>query len=283
MARNNRRRRRNRQQNRSFNKLGRDFAKAETVASNGFDLSPLDRVDASRPTEVSNLLNQHQALSDPFSQAYAGKRTGEMQDYIGRLKGYTEGYDAQELNALREQRRRQTERGFQGGRESLMRGQGATSAPRQARGAQLLELAKSYGQSSADAENDLFVEGAQVKRDALDKYGTAVGTEEANEFDRSQQALKNYTDILGTTRADELEREKINLGQQAADRAAKSGATLGVLEIQRARQNARQQNKLIREGYKSNERIAGRSQPSTGGTNGYADALNALADELGGQ
>lgn len=266
-----------------FGSINKDLQKAGTIANKNFDLSPLSRVEGGRPIEVQNALNQHQALSDPFSQAFAGQRSGQLKDYISQLDLYRQGYDAPELNALREARRRELERGFESGRASLLRGQGTAGVPRQARGAQLLELSKAYGRSGADAENDLFIQGAQEKRRANEAYGGAVTQAEADEFTRGQQALTNYTNLLNQARADEFERQKVNLGQEAADRAAQSGAQLGILQLKEARQNAKRQNKIIRQGYKSNERIAGASSGGGGtsqpASNPYAEELAKLAEE----
>lgn len=253
--------------------VAKDLAQSKTIADETLGITPLSRVDASRPTEVTNLLNQHSALSDPFSQAYAGRRSEQTKDYIGQLSDLRQGYDSREFEAMREQRKREMERDFQSGRASLARAGARDST---ARGAQLLELAKSYGQTGAQAENDLFVRGADEKRRAIDAYGNAVGTAEANEFARGQAALSNYSNLLNETRANELERQKINLGQEAADKAVTAGSQLGVMQLIDARRKARKQNKLIRQGYRSNERIAG-----AGGSAGnyYADALNKLAEE----
>lgn len=255
--------------------LRQDLRTASRLADNQLDTSSLSRVDASRTQDVANLLNQYQATSDPFSSAYAGRRSGQLKDFLSRYEASTQGYDNQELNALREQRRRGLERGFQSGRAGLARSQGNYRLGATQRAAQMADLARSYGQQSADAENDLFIQSEAEKQRRLEGYGSAVQDVEGTEFERGDKALANYRDALETARANELEREKINLGQESADRLAKESGKLGMLGIIESRRNARRQNKLIREGYRSNERIAGSNNSSQ---NAYADALSELAN-----
>lgn len=258
--------------------LKKDIKKAQNLADKFLPTDPLGRVDATRSNEVQNLLNQYQSQSDPFSAAFAGKRSTDVQDFLGRYKDSTLGYDSNELNALRDQRRRGIDRGFQSGKAALQRGQSFRLGDTQ-KSAQLAELAQSYGQSSADAENDIFVKSADEKQKRLEGYGTALQGAENTEYTKGQSALQNYKDTLNTANADQLEREKINLGQEAADRSGQVAATFGILGIQEARRNAKMQNQLIRDGYKSNERIS-RPQNAQPPGQSYSDALNAYADEL---
>lgn len=261
-----------------YKKLSKDLSKAKSIAEKNFDLSDLSRVDDTRPGEVSDVLAQQKALSDPFSPAYVGQRSDQLRGHVGRLQDALQGYDSRELQALREARRRETERGFQSGQAALARGQGNLRVGSTQKAAQLADLARGYGQQSADAENDLFIQGAAEKRRANTEYGDVVRGYESDEFGRSQQALKAYQDNLGTARADELARQKINLGQEATDRASQSAAALGILGIKEARQNAKRQNKLIREGYASNERISQSGSGQTGQTSQQAGS--SLAEEL---
>lgn len=259
----------------------KDARQAQKTAEKVLPLDPLGRVDEARSEEVQDVLDQERALSDPFSDAYVGNRSGQLKDFMNRYEDSTQGYDTKELNALREARRRETDRGFQSGRAALMRGQNAVRLGSTQRAAQLAELAKTYGQQSTDAENDIFLRSADEKQRRLEGYGNTLQGVEASEFDKANQALANYKATLGGAEANELDRAKINLGQEAADRAAKVGGVMGILGIQEARRNAEQQNKLIREGYASNERIAGKSSSgSSGGSNAYADELEKLAEEL---
>lgn len=256
-----------------YGSISRDINRAGQIANTALDTSPLSRVDATRSNETTNMLNQYGAYSDPNSAAYVGRRSGEMQDYVGRLKNQMLGYSNPELNALREQRTRAMQTGFQGGTAALMRGQNVARTGAGQRAAQIAALARGYGQDNANAENDLMVKGADEIRRATDAYGTAVGGLESAENTRVRNALADYSGALGDAQSSELDRAKINLGQEATDRALKAGTTLGVLGIGESRRNARRSAKLTREGFRSNERI---SRGGGGGNSGLADALNEL-------
>ena len=263
-----------------MNKLGNDIADAKTIAGENFDISPLSQVDASRAPETSNHLNNLNALSDPNSAGYAGKRQGEMSDFMNRYNESTQGYDSRELNALREQRRREMDRGFQGGRAALARQQNNYRTGGTNRAAQMLELSKSYGQQSADAENDLFIQGADEKQRRLEGYGNFASTQGEQEFQRGERARDAYGREMGLTQDREFEKNKLNLGQEAASRAIESAGTYGVLGISEARKNAKKSNKLAR------DLAAGSGGGGGGGGNPGANpisqALNDRADELDG-
>lgn len=256
--------------------LLKDARQAAKTAEKALNLDPLGRVNADRSEEMQDILDQERSLSDPFNDAYVGRRSGQMQDFISRYSDSTQGYDSKENEALRDARRRETDRGFQSGRAALARGQNNARTSSTARGAQLAELARSYGTQSADAENDIFMTSANEKQRRLEGLGNIIGGVESTESDRSNTALANYKSSLQGAEVNELGKQNINLGQEAAERAAQVGGTMGILGIQEARRNAEEQNKLIREGYASNERISNNHKP-TG--NPYADELDKLIAE----
>jgi hypothetical protein len=260
--------------------LGKDLKQASKLAKKFLPSDPFMKVDAGRSSGVQDLIDQTRSLSDPFSQAYAGRRSEEQGNYLSRLLESSKGYDSNEIRALRDARRGEMERGFQSGRAALARGQNNYRLGATQKAAQLAELAQGYGRDSAQAENELISKFADEKQRRLGEYGAALTGAENTEYDRGQSALNSYRDTLQTSEANEYDKFKFNAGQEAADRAQTTAGKLGILGIQEARRNAAEQNALIREGYKSNENIAGRSNS---GANGYADAIKQLADQYGGQ
>jgi len=271
--------RRNKKRNgNDLNKLGQDINKSREIAETVLPLDPLSRIDASRSTETQNLLNQLSSLSDPTSASYVGNRSSEISDYVNRLKNSTQGYDSNELNALREQRLSGMRQNFQSGRAALMRGQGNAGVGTTQRGAQLADLARNFGLQTSAAENDLFVKGADEKQRRLTEYGNTIQGITGQEFNRSQAALNAYREALGGAQADELGRQKINLGQEASDRAARSGGILGVLGIAESRRNARAQNQIARQSLKRGTGGAATAQGTA--ANPYADALDSLIKSM---
>lgn len=258
---------------RLYNKLAQDMAKAKSVSENVLPSTSLPTVDASRSQEIQNLLNQFQSLSDPSSSGYAGKRSDEMTDYVSRLKAGLGGYDSQELNALRAQRLSGMDQGFQSGRATLMRGQNGLGTNQ--RGAQLAELAKNFGIARAGAENQLFVQGAEEKQRRLKDYGNVITDLGTNEYNRAQDALKNYATSLNSARSDELDRQKINLRQEAATRATQVGSVLGTLSLAETRRNNQSQNRLMRQAI-SKGRPVSTNTIGAPQSNPYADAMDKL-------
>jgi hypothetical protein len=227
------------------------------------------------------MLNSLQALADPSYGSYAGARAPEMVDYLNRLNESTQGYNSRENTALREQRRRELERGFQGGRAALARGQNQARVGGVSRGAQLLELAKNYGAQSAAAENDLIANFANEKQRRLETYGDSLRQQRQSEFDRGQIARESYADALRNSQLDEFEKQKVNLGQAAANQAIQSAGILGVAGMMDARRNSRRQNKLMRDIYGQRQQTG---RTSGGSNTTYADELDKIANDIqGGQ
>lgn len=262
-----------------YNNVGKDLGKAKEVANEFLPIQELPGIDASRPAETSNFLNSLQALADPTFASYAGARNPEMTAYLNRLNESTAGYDSQELNALREQRRRELERGFQSGRASLASGQNRDRVGGVSRSAQLMELAKDYGAQSAAAENDLFVKGADEKQKRLESYGNALSGELENEFNRGNLAQQTYGQQLQNAQQLELDKQKVNLGQAAANQATQSAGILGIMGIGESRRNARRQNRLMRQ---MNRRTGRGPSSGSGGNQAYADQLNQIAEDVAG-
>lgn len=274
----NRSRNRNQDPNRvGVRRVGRDLRRAGRQADRLGLTTPLSQLETARTTETQNLINQRRALSDPHSQGYAGRRSNDMQGFLSRMQDSTQGYNSRENNALREQRVREMERGFASGRAALARGQNAYGTGATQRGAQLLDLARTYGSSRADAENDLLIANADEKQRRLNQYGNVLGQQEQLERDRGQQALDAYAAQLREIQGSEVDKQKFNLGQEAASNALRSGAMFGILGINEARRNAAQQAQLVREGYRA------RGSGGGGGNQAYHDALMGIYGQMMGQ
>jgi hypothetical protein len=203
-----------------------------------------------------------------------------MSGLVEKHRSGLDGYTSRENNAIRDQRLRGLRRNFAEGRASLARGQNIARTGRNARTAQLMTLAKSHGQSASDAENDLFVRNIDEKQRRLQGFTNLIQGLETDERNRADTALANYREALRTDQIDRLEREKINLGQEAASRAERFGGIMGLLGIADSRRNAKRQNKLMKEQIAKMGGGGGTTVVSGGGGGSYADALNNLADKF---
>jgi hypothetical protein len=231
----------NQNRNKALNRIGKDLDKSGKLAAEQFDLSPLGRLDEGRGDEQTALLDRLQA------EMNAPQRSDAMADFLARAQDASSGYSSQELEGLREQRRREIERGQQSGRASLERGQNNYRTGATQRAAQLFELSKNYGQQSADAENDLFVRGADEQYKRLGDYGNTLTSIEKGEYDREQAGMAGYRDYLGKLQQDQENAQKFNLEQELRDRDLQASSKMGIMGILDSRKNAKQQNKIMKD------------------------------------
>lgn len=269
---------------REMRAIKRDMFQAGNIAKKTMPLDPLSRVDNTRSTETQDLINRRRGFIDPNNAAYAGRRSGQMQSILSKLQGGLGGYTGTEMQGMREQQARETDNAFNTGRSQLMRGQSMARTGSTQRSAQLMDLAKSFGNSRAQLEQDLLVKNAdEMQRRQMDFTGVLRGAEN-DEATKVQQALGSYETTLGADRADRFERDKINLGQEAKDRAAQVGAQTGIMGLLEARRNAARQAQLAREQMASNERSARASSGGGGGGGGsYYDDIMGLINEAYGE
>lgn len=268
---------RGRKMGKGSRKLNKDLRDAGSIARKNLPLTPLPRLDTGRSNETQNLLNLFSAYADPTKGSYAGARSSQMQDAVGRSIAGLDGYTAQENQGMREQMARDTNQNFMTGRAQLMRGQANARTGSTQRAAQLLELTKSYGNTRANLEQDLFVKNADEKQRRLDAYRNFLGGLEQQEYGRGREARTDLGNLSNSTWERELGTSKFNIEQEGRDRASQVSGILGTLGILDARRNARKQNQLMREQMQSNERVASRSGSGGGGGGGYyEDIINFI-------
>jgi hypothetical protein len=260
-----------------------DMSKSSDMYNKNFP-GPLGRLNAGRTQESANYLDLLSSFADPNNASYAGNRSLEMRDTVGRMKSGLDGYTGQEYQGMREQQARDTDQNFMTSRAQLARGQNNYRTGNTQKSAQLLELSKAFGQKRADLEQDLFVKSADEKQRRLETFGKFLGDTETTEFNRGRDARTDYgTNMVGMQNK-ETDNAKFNLGQEKADNATRIGTIMANIGIVESKRNARRQAKLARENMASNERAAGRSGGGGGGgfdLAGYMSAING-AYGLGG-
>lgn len=175
-------------------------------------------------------------------------RRPEQETALANMKAGLGGYTSPEYQAQREQMQR--------GLNSNMATGAAQLARSQARG-------KVYG-AAATAQTGNLVRGAQNQKDQLEQdlmiknidemdrrnlqygeYGRGLDTEE---FDRRASATKGYGDETANLRGEELERQKINLGQSNAELAAQIGAYTGAGATNLAQRNTEEASRIQEKG-----------------------------------
>jgi len=224
------------------------------------------------PAEYQNLLSGMQASADPTNEAYAGRRSDEMKDILGKLSGGLQGLSSEENTALREQAQREISRGYEtslrdmmvAGSRSGLRGASAT--------AQAGNLARQKGEDISNMEQDLLVKNIDIQDSRRNDYLSALTGIEGDEKDRASSAAER---ALGATR-DRYEEgqaiDKYNLENLMKDRLANITGAAGLLGAKTARVGGRKQERSARRGRRQGARD----------TAALTDALSQLfADRFG--
>ena len=228
-----------------LSQLKRDLKSSEGLAKQYLDLTPLPQLDASRPTETSNLLNLRLAYADPNNASFAGRNSADINDIIARFKSGLEGYTSAENQGFREAAQRGIDTSYQTSLRGLQANQGRNLVRGAAAGAQQSNLERARLREQQELEQDLFLKNADEKQKRLSTYGDFVTGAEDTSFKRGQQAIQSYQDLLGTTQTNERGINEFNIGQLEKDRAAKSAGTLGFAGLINQRLNEKRQNEIL--------------------------------------
>lgn len=222
---------------------------------------------------------QGQAIGrmDNIANQYAnGGRSQDMSGVLGSYQNFLQGYSGQEGQAMREQAERGLNSQFQTGLRAQQSASRRNRLSGASQAAQVGDLAQQRLMSQSGVETDLAVRGADEKRAALDRYSQALGAQESAEFGRqltSAEAAGNYLtsqedkdfDRMRSTQdaqytaqrdadATQLDKEKFNLGNKAAEIAGRYGTYFGAMDVAEQRRQAKRSNKLSRRGLKAYER-----------------------------
>lgn len=184
-------------------------------------------------------LDRYRALYDSTQG-----RTGEQEDVMKRMQSGLEGYTSPEYQAQREQMMRGLQSNYSTAASQLARGQARGKVYGAASTAQLSNLQRSTAQSKDQLEQDLMVKNIDEKQRRLMEYGEYGRGLDSEEFDRRASATKGISDEEAALRNEELERQKINLGQSNAELAAQIGAYTGAGGTALAQKNNREARRI---------------------------------------
>ena len=155
-------------------------------------------------------------------------------EYLAQLKGGLGGYTSEQ---------------YQGSREQMMKGQQSNYATAQSQLAKAQARGKVYGAAGAAQQANLATGSENSKNDLEQQLMV-------KNIDEQQNRLNNYGAANSAAQAAVLERNKINLGQQAAETAGQAGAFTGAagsaaIEAQQKAMNAIMQKALTAQGVNS--------------------------------
>lgn len=229
---------------------------------------------------VSTDIQGAKGSQDRYASLYQStlNRAPEQETAMANMKAGLGGYTSPEYQAQREQMQR--------GLNSNMATSSSALARSQARG-------KVYG-AAASAQQGNLIRGAQDTKDNLEQelmskniderdrrnlqygeYGRGLNQEE---FDRRASATKGYGDEEAALRTEELERQKVNLGQSNAELAAQIGAYTGAGATALAQKNAEAGQDISRQGIRAMSDGGGGGNAG-GGRTGTSTSTKAKANE----
>lgn len=256
-----------------FRRIKRDLLRSDRIAGKTMPSTPLPRLSTNYSADQSGNLSRLQGL------ATANQRSSQMSDMLKMMQGGLGGYTSQETQAMREQQARDTNQNFMTGRSQLMRGQNMLRTGGAARSAQLMQLARSYGDTRAGLEQDLMVKNADEVNKRRNDYSSFLQGLESDEFTRGRDSRTDYTNYLSELEKGRRDNMVYNNDQEARDRATKVASMAGILDMVESRRNARKQNKL------REKEIDAQSRRSSGGggsssNTGYGDAVSQIINSF---
>ena len=166
--------------------LGSGATAANDVANQFFGDGSLGRVDESRDAETQGALDREKALADQY-----GQRSGEVQDTIDRNKAMLAGYDAPEMQAIREAAQRGIDTQYQTQSRQLALNQARSGVRGASAAAQANNLDRQRLETQGNLEQDLFVKNADEKRRALNDYTNLIGNTTQAEYNRASTSAGN--------------------------------------------------------------------------------------------
>ncbi|OQB10429.1 MAG: hypothetical protein BWY21_00350 [Parcubacteria group bacterium ADurb.Bin216] len=200
----------------------------------------LGRVDT---TLEGGSLDRYKGLETKY-----GTRDPMQDEVLGRMKAGLGGYTSPEYQAQREQMQRGIEGNTATGMAQLAKAQARGKVYGAAGVAQQQNLLRGAQQTKDQLEQDLYVKNIdEMSRRNLEygQYGRGL-TEE--EFARQNELNRGFSDEESRLREEQLERQKINLGQANAETAAQIGAFTGAGGTAIAKEKDREAQRIQREG-----------------------------------
>ncbi len=199
---------------------GREFGRE--LGDRYYAPGSLGRLGEERSADELDAISRLQRAADS-----AGVRSADISDLLARRKAGLAGYDAPEMQGMRESMGREITRGGATAASELRRAQGASRTRGAAASAQAANLQRSLQQSRADLEQDLFVKNADERQRRLAEYENSLRGVEGEEFSRGQSARQDLVNQYNYQGGLDQYRKEYNLGQQANEIAGRAGAETG--------------------------------------------------------
>lgn len=200
----------------------------------------LGRVGTDLPGAEGNL-KRFDELYDKYSV-----RDPAQQKVLDQMKAGLGGYTSPEYQAQREQMMRGQQSNLQTGLSQLAKAQSRGKVYGAAAAAQQGNLLRSSEQSKNQLEQDLYVKNIDEMQRRLSEYGQYNRGLADEEYGRVADIVRGKTDESRSLREEELDRQKINIGQSNAELAAQIGAFTGAGATSLQEKNLKEARKIQR-------------------------------------
>lgn len=234
-----------------YTRTENDLAAGRNLFGKFADFGDLPRVTDAYAQNRADQLELRKSFADPRSAAFAGRRSTDIQDILGRMKSGLEGYTAAENQAMREAQDREIDTVMRGdvnqardtNASNLVFG-GAAAAREDA-------IRRAAAQSKAINEQNLFIKNADEKRSRLDAYGNAVTGAEKTEFGQGQKAISDYENYLGDASKVDLGIQGENINLEKDDRNAQVAGLTGFADLINTKRDQDANKKAIDQFYRT--------------------------------
>jgi len=219
--------------NEAVNKLlGPGIEGASALAEKLFPEGSLGRMEFVGP-EGREIVQRYKGIADRYA---SGQPSADLQDIMNRYKAGLEGYNSQELNAMREESLQGINADVAAQQRALQKAQ-ARSGVRGAAGvAQLAGVGRQGVNARGNLERDLFIKNADERQRRLGEYSGLVQGVEQQGYERSLGSLGQYENAYGNLRAEDVRTKQYNDQKVADELAGRYGTIFGGLNLGLAQQ-----------------------------------------------
>lgn len=212
--------------------LGPDATKVgDALGRKFFGDNSLGRVADTRSAETQGQIDQYRGIADQYGLNSPTRRSGDVSDYLNKLRAGLEAYSSPELLAQKEQAQRGIDQQYQTSAAQNTKAQARSGVRGASATAQQQNLERSRIGEQQNLEQDLLVKNADEKQKRLLAYGGQLGGIENDEYTRMMTSLGKYGEATRNADTDTLGRQKFNLDQQAAEKAGQAASYYGGIDM----------------------------------------------------
>lgn len=209
-------------QDKALNKLyGQTGNEAGNAMINKFNPTGLSRVstDLVGGSEETGRL---QGLADKYANPSAPQA-----EALQKMQAGLGGYTSPEMQGMREQQERAQNSNLATGMSQLAKAQARGKVYGAAAGAQAVNLNTASLQSKDDQAQKLMIANADEQQKRLQAYGQYGNQVNAQNFSQQSTIAQDQNKTAEQLRQEQLDRSKINLGQESAEKATNIGLYTG--------------------------------------------------------